>query len=191
MNDPVDFAVVLLQPNEVANLSARTLFIPEGAIEGPMAEDLSDDFGVFGFLGHHNEVDTVNGTLEANAVEFPAKKTHKFQTRQTRAHPTWYLPLMFEPGEIKKSLPPNFDIRRLGGMSGGPIFRYSNDGLRSLAGIAIEHHPSRKRQVLLGLRSCVIRNLLTRWWPKIGQSASSNASTLPQGSNIHSTSSSA
>ncbi len=164
--DPFDFGAVSLRPNEVKNLSASMEFIPEDSIEGAITEDCSDDFGVFGFPARDNEVDNECLTLPANAIELPAKKNMKFRNLQTRRHPKWYLPLVFDPRNIEKTIGTDFVIPSPPcGMSGGPIIRYSSEGLRSLAGIVTEHH--RKRLTLLGLRSSVIRELLNKWWSEI------------------------
>ena len=167
-HDPVDFAVVELKPNEVENLAAYSAFIPENAIEGPILKDWSEDFGVLGFLASDNFVKAADRTLTSNAVELPAGKAHKFHDRRTQKHPTWYLPLTFEPKKYLNSIQSGIDIQSPEGLSGSPIIRYTHNLFYSFAGIVIEHKACRRKgQVLLGLRSRVIRNLLDRWWQRI------------------------
>jgi|GEM_PF-2975374 len=163
--DPVDFGVIPLKPVEISRLRETLSFLPENSIEKIVLNELPDSYDVLGFPERDNIPNINEQTLESNAVMFPLVSNRKFQDSKTREKPSWYLPLKFEQHEIQKLSTHGFNVPLPHGMSGGPIFRKIFGNYVTLAGLLIEHHPSRK--TLLGLRSSKICNLLNSWWPKI------------------------
>jgi hypothetical protein len=162
----IDLAVVRLTAIEKQKLSQSFQFVPESAIEHSTTSCTSDDFAVVGYPGIEGNLNCFHpatSTITCNVTALPAILDRNYRHHSIDTKPSWYLRLGFKPFlPFLRTI--GFRMRKLNGFSGGPIFRCSETGSWSFAGISVETYTRRNKLTLVGVSSKAVNDVIRHWW---------------------------